>query len=80
MLIQGRSVRAGAGMPRGAAWGGRAGRLRPGRLIPIILAFYLTPALLLVLLVGGIGMIVLAIARAITSIIHGRPLKASSGG
>jgi hypothetical protein len=46
----------------------------------LTLAFYLTPALLPVLLVGGIGMIVLAIARVISSIIHARPLKASSGG
>jgi len=49
----------------------RAGRLRPGRLIPIFLALYLTPALLVVLLVGGVGMLVLAVARAITSIVHG---------
>ena len=46
-------------------------RPRPGRLIPIILALYLTPALLVVLLVGGIGMLVLAVARAITSIVYG---------
>jgi hypothetical protein len=35
------------------------------------LALYLTPALLVVLLVGGVGMLVLAVARAITSIVHG---------
>jgi hypothetical protein len=63
-------------LPPGAAWGARAGAFRPGRLIPIILAVYLTPALLLVLLVGGIGMLVLAVARAIKWIIHGRSLKA----
>jgi hypothetical protein len=59
-------------------WCGRAGVFRPGRLIPIVLAFYLTPALLLVLLVGGIGMLVVAVARAINRIIHGRFLKAES--
>jgi hypothetical protein len=56
--------------PRGADVGGE-GRPRPGRLIPIVLALYLTPALLVVLLVGGIGMLVLAVARAITLIVRG---------
>jgi hypothetical protein len=79
MLIRGRSVRAEVEMrPQGAALGGRAGVLRPGRLVAIVLALYLTPALLLVLLVGGIGMLVLAVARAITAIVHWWPLKASS--
>ena len=50
---------------------GEEARPRAGRLIPIILALYLTPALLAVLLMGGVGMLVLAIARAITSIVHG---------
>jgi hypothetical protein len=71
MSMQCRSVRAGAGTgPRGADVGGQ-GRLRPGRLIPIVLALYLTPALLVVLLVGGIGMLVLAVARVISSIVQG---------
>jgi hypothetical protein len=46
-------------------------RVGPGRLVAIILALYLTPALLAVLLVGAIGMLVLAATRAITSIRHG---------
>jgi hypothetical protein len=72
MSIRFRSVQAQAEMPPRSAQGGEsAGRLRPGRLIPILLALYLTPALLVVLLVGGIGMLVLAVARAIMSIVHG---------
>jgi hypothetical protein len=51
--------------------GEAARRHRPGRLVPILLALYLTPALLVVLLVGGLGMLVLAAARAITSLIRG---------
>ena len=42
-----------------------------GRLIPILLTLYLTPALLVVLLVGGIGMLVLGIARGITTLLYG---------
>jgi hypothetical protein len=77
MSIQGRSDGAEAGTrPRGVAQGRWPGVLRPGRLVPIILALYLTPALLVVLLVGGIGMLVLAFARAIASMIGGRFLKA----
>lgn len=72
MSIRFRSVQARAGMPpRLAAGGESGGRPRRERLIPIILALYLTPALLVVLLVGGIGMLILAVARAITSIVHG---------
>jgi hypothetical protein len=72
MSIRFRSVQAKAGMPpRPAAGGESAGRLRPGRLILIMLALYLTPALLVVVLVGGIGMLILAVARAIMSIVHG---------
>ncbi len=57
-----------AAVPRGADVRGEAGRPRPGWLIPMLLALYLTPALLVVLLVGGIGILVLAAARAIASI------------
>jgi hypothetical protein len=39
-----------------------------GRLIPIALALYLTPVLLIVLLVGGVGMLVLALVRAFTAL------------
>ena len=35
------------------------------------LALYLTPALLVVLLVGGLGLLARAVARTITSIGHG---------
>jgi hypothetical protein len=69
MSNQGQSVGA---RPQGVERGGRAGGSWPGRLVPIILALYLTPALLVVLLVGGVGLLVLAVARAITSIVHGR--------
>jgi hypothetical protein len=43
-----------------------------GRLIQVALALYLTPALLVVLLVGGIGMLVLAVARLFTVAVRGR--------
>lgn len=56
---------------RGEAAGEVASRPRPGRLIPILLALYLTPALLVVLLVGGLGIVVLAAARAIMSLVRG---------
>jgi hypothetical protein len=56
--------------PHGDAPGDGAGRPGPGRLIPILLALYLTPALLVVLLVGGVGMLVLASARGISSFFH----------
>jgi hypothetical protein len=39
-----------------------------GRLIQITLALYLIPALLVVLVVGGIGMVVLAAARRLTAV------------
>ena len=42
-----------------------------GRLIPVALALYLTPVLLMVLIVGGVGMLVLAVARAFTTIVKG---------
>jgi hypothetical protein len=72
MSIRFRRVRASAGEPpRPTVRGESAGRLGPGRLIPIILALYLTPALLVVLLVGGMGLLILAVARAITRLMHG---------
>jgi hypothetical protein len=72
MSIRVRWVQAKAGPPARRAGGGEsAGRLRAGRLIPIILALYLTPALLVLLVVGGISMLVLAVARAILSIVYG---------
>lgn len=43
----------------------------PGRLLTGLLAVYLTPALLVVLLIGGAGMLMLAAARAIASMADG---------
>jgi hypothetical protein len=51
------SIRSSHGLSRGA-----------GRLIQILLALYLVPALLVVLLVGGIGMLVLAISRLVSTV------------
>jgi hypothetical protein len=49
-----------------------------GRLIQVVLALYLIPALLIVLFVGGIGMLVLAVARVFTSV-GPRTLSSGSG-
>jgi hypothetical protein len=38
------------------------------QLIPVALALYLTPVLLIVLVVGGIGMLVLAVVRTFTAL------------
>ena len=81
MAIEGRPIGAGAeaGMrPRVAAWAGWREAVRPGRLVPIILAIYLIPALLVVLAIGGIGLVVLAVARAITLVVHGREARPRS--
>jgi hypothetical protein len=80
MAIEGRPIGAGAeaGMRPRAAWAGWTGAAWPGRLVPIILAIYLIPALLMVLAVGGIGLVVLAVARAITSVVHGREVRPRS--
>lgn len=43
----------------------------PCRLIQIALALYLIPALLAVLVVGGIGVVVLAAARWLTAVLGG---------
>src|SRR5262245_56455333 len=48
-----------------------AGPVWLGRLIQVALGLYLTPALLVVLIVGGIGMLVLAIARLFTVALRG---------
>jgi hypothetical protein len=50
--------------PAGTAW--------LGRLIQVALAIYLIPAFLVVLLVGGIGMLVLAVAWLFTVAVRGR--------
>jgi hypothetical protein len=41
------------------------------RLVQVALAFYLLPALMIVLVVGGCGMLVLAVARVLTTIVRG---------
>jgi hypothetical protein len=41
------------------------------RLVQVALALYLIPALLIVLVVGGCGMLILAVARALTTIVCG---------
>jgi hypothetical protein len=41
------------------------------RLIQIALALYLIPALLVVLVAGGIGMVILAAARLLTAVLGG---------
>jgi nitrate reductase NapE component len=41
------------------------------RLVQVALAVYLIPALLIVLVVGGCGMLILAVARALTTIVYG---------
>jgi hypothetical protein len=45
-----------------------------GRLIQMALALYLVPALLIVLVVGGVGMLVLTVARLFTG-----PIQRSVG-
>jgi hypothetical protein len=42
-----------------------------GRLIQAALAFYLIPAVLVVLAVGGLCMLILALARIVTMIVRG---------
>lgn len=43
---------------------------RTGRLIQIVLALYLIPALLVVLAVGGFGMLVLEVGRSFIGSVH----------
>jgi len=42
-----------------------------GRLIQVALAIYLLPALLIVLVVGGFGMLVLAVVRVLAAVVNG---------
>ena len=58
------------GRHRGRDEGQRPGE-GAGRLVQILLTLYLTPALLVVLLVSGMAMLVLGAARAIHSLVHG---------
>jgi hypothetical protein len=41
-----------------------------GRLIQMALALYLVPVLLIVLVVGGVGMLVLAVGRSVTGLMQ----------
>jgi hypothetical protein len=66
MAIEGRPIGPGAG------W---AGVIRPDRLVRIMLAIYLIPALLAVLAVGGVGLLVQATARAVASALRGREVR-----
>jgi hypothetical protein len=49
---------------------GPVGNNLAGRFIPSILAFYLLPVLMIVLMVGGMGMLVLALGRLIAGPDH----------
>ena len=52
---------------------GSVGSELAGRSIQMALALYLVPALLIVLLVGGVGMLVLMVGRLFTGPVH-RPV------
>jgi len=51
--------------------GQSAGAIGLSRLVQVALAVYLIPALLIVLVVGGCGMLILAVARLLTTIVWG---------
>ena len=72
MSIQVQSMRVRRIGPTGVPEGGLEGRTGWGRLVQMVLAIYLVPALLLVLLVGGIGLLVVGAARATTWLARGR--------
>ena len=48
-----------------------AGAIGWARLIQVVLALYLMPVLLIVLVVGGMGMVVLAAARLLHAVVRG---------
>jgi hypothetical protein len=58
--------------PSAIAAAGSAGMTVRGRLIPMALALYLAPALLVVLLVGGLGLLVQAFVRGPWSVVRKR--------
>lgn len=61
----------GVGRTSGAMDGPSSGMGRLSRLVQVALALYLIPALLIVLVVGGCGLLVLAVARALTTVVYG---------
>jgi hypothetical protein len=61
----------GVGRTSGAMDGQSSGMRRLSRLVQVALALYLIPALLIVLVVGGCGMLVLAVARVLTTVVYG---------
>lgn len=72
MSIQLRALRVGPRTaPQGASVKGSDGISACGRLLQAVLAVYLLPALLIVLLVGGVGLIILAIGQVIGRIARG---------
>jgi hypothetical protein len=77
MSIQVRFVRAQPGEQPSAI--GSAGMTVRGRLIPMALALYLTPALLVVLLVGGLGLLVLSFVRGPWSVVRGSQADREGG-
>lgn len=72
MSIQLRALRVGPRTaPQGALAKGSDSVSAWGRLLQAALAVYLLPALLIVLLVGGIGLIILAIGQGVGRIARG---------
>jgi len=79
MITQPRSVPLRrAGRTSGAMDGPLAGVRGLSRLVQVALALYLIPALLIVLVVGGSGMLILAVARILTAIVYGPASSLSS--
>lgn len=72
MSIQLRALRVGERTaPQGASVQGSDSVSTRGRFLQAALAVYLLPALLIVLLVGGIGLVILAIGQGIGRIARG---------
>ncbi|MHB1558611.1 MAG: hypothetical protein ACYC61_14230 [Isosphaeraceae bacterium] len=72
MSIQLRALRVGPRTaPQGASVKGSESVSPWGRLLQAALAVYLLPALLIVLLVGGVGLIILAVGQGVGRIARG---------
>ena len=72
MSIQLRALRLGPRTaPPGASVKGSDDVSAWGRLVQAVLAVSLLPALLIVLLVGGIGLVILAVGQMVSRIAHG---------